>query len=92
MYLVLFLYHGWDVLQLSLPGLLFCTATHHVEEQNDAEVDADCRPRGRPLRVVSNERPAKGGEGADSDHTVNDDAKYSCDHHQDLWHHSERKN
>lgn len=58
--------------------------THHVEEHDDAEVDADCRTRGRHLRVIPDEGPAEGGEGADGDHPVNDDAKYSSDHHQDL--------
>lgn len=59
--------------------------THHVEQHDDAEVDADCRARGRHLRVVPDESPAEGGEGADGDHTVNDDAKHSGNHHQYLW-------
>lgn len=62
--------------------------THHVEQHDDAEVDADCRTRGRHLRVIPDEGPAEGGEGADGDHPVDDDAKHSGNHHQDLWYHS----
>lgn len=58
--------------------------THHIEEHDDAEVDADSRSRGRHLRVVPDESPAEGGEGADGDHAINDDAEHSGNHHQDL--------
>lgn len=58
--------------------------THHVEEHDDAEVDADRRACGRHLRVVPDEGPAEGGEGADGDHAINDDAKHSSNHHQYL--------
>lgn len=58
--------------------------THHVEEHDDAEVDADCRACSCHLRVVPDERPAEGGEGADRDHAVDHDAKHGCDHHQYL--------
>lgn len=59
-------------------------STDHVEEHDDTEVDADCRPRGGHLRVVPDEGPAEGGEGADGDDAVDDDAEYCSDHHQDL--------
>lgn len=70
-------------------GCWWTAGAHHVEEHDDAEVDADCRSRGRHLRVVPDEGPAEGGEGADGDHAVNDDAKHSGNHHQYLWHHSD---
>lgn len=55
--------------------------THHIEEHDDAEVDADGRGRGRHLRVVPDRSPPQGGEGADSDHAVDDDAQHGGDHH-----------
>lgn len=58
--------------------------THHIKEHNDAEVDADRRTRGRHLRVVPDESPPEGGEGADGDHAVDDDAEHRSDHHQHL--------
>lgn len=58
--------------------------SHHVEEHDDAEVDADCCACGGHLRVVPDERPAEGSEGADSDHTINHDAKHSSNHYQYL--------
>lgn len=70
----------------SLHHCCWCTAqTHHIEEHDHAEVDADCRACSRHLRIVPDESPAKGGKGADSDHAVNDDAKHGGDHHQYLW-------
>lgn len=71
---------------LSTHGRCWRTAdTHHVEKHDDAEVDADSRAGGRHLRVVPDESPAEGSEGADGDHAVNDDAKHGGDHHQYLW-------
>lgn len=58
--------------------------THHIEEHNDAEVNADRRCRGRDLGVVPDGSPPPGGEGADGDHAVDDDAQHCGDHHQDL--------
>lgn len=59
--------------------------THHIEEHDHAEVDAYRCARSRHLRVVPDESPAKGGESADGDDAVNDDAKHGGDHHQYLW-------
>lgn len=56
------------------------SGTHHIEEHDDAEVDADRCACGRHLRVVPDESPAKRCKGADGDHTVNDDAKHSGNH------------
>lgn len=65
--------------------------TYHVKEHDDAKVDADCRARGRYLRVVPDESPAEGSEGTDSDNSVNDDAKHGSNHHQYLWRDSDKK-
>lgn len=73
--------------ELSMHHLV--SGTHHVEEHDHAEVDADCCSRGRHLRVVPDEGPAEGCEGADGDYAVNDDAKHGGDHHQDLWQQSD---
>lgn len=68
--------------------MLYLSGTHHIEQHDDAEVDADRRSRGCHLGVVPDETPAEGGEGADGDHAVNDNAKDGSNHHQELWHES----
>lgn len=63
-----------------------CGKTDHVEEHDDAEVDADGRPCRGHLRVVPDQSPAKCRKRADSDHAVNDNPEHGSDHHQDLHH------
>lgn len=70
--------HETDDYHVTLEG------THHVEEHDDAEVDAHRCSRRRHLRIVADESPAEGGEGADGDHAVNDNAEYGGNDHQYL--------
>lgn len=75
-------YETWHVGSCLWPINWFSSSiSHHVQEHDDAEVDADRRARGRHLRVVPDEGPAEGGEGADGDHAINHDAEHGGDHH-----------
>lgn len=58
--------------------------TYHIQQHDDAEVDAHGSPCGCNLRVISDQRPLEGSESADSHHPINDDPEHSGDHHADL--------
>lgn len=77
-----FLCQAWVDVIFSVP-----LYTHHVEEHDHAEVNAHRCSCGRHLRVVPDERPAEGGEGADGDDAVYDNAKHGGNHHQNLQGH-----
>ena len=67
------------------PKCISKQSPYHIEEHDDAEVDAHGCAGGGHLRVIPDESPAEGGKSADCDHAVNHDAEDGSDHHQDLW-------